>query len=80
MLVRRGGRVGFVLPSGFASDHGCAALRRHILQRTRVDTFVSIENRDGLFPIHRALKFLLLTAIRRRREPCPLVQVRRPFT
>ena len=62
MLVRSGGRVGFVLPSGFASDHGCAALRRHILQRTRVDTFVSIENRDGLFPIHRALKFLLMTA------------------
>ena len=62
MLVRRGGRVGFVLPSGFASDHGCAALRRHVLQRTRVDTFVSVENRDGLFPIHRALKFLLVTA------------------
>jgi hypothetical protein len=62
MLVRRGGRVGFVLPSGFASDHGCAALRRHVLQRTRVDTFVSVENRDGLFPIHRALKFLLITA------------------
>jgi hypothetical protein len=29
-----------------------------------VDTFISIENRDGLFPIHRGLKFLLVTATR----------------
>ncbi len=62
MLVRQGGRMGVVLPSGFATDHGCAALRRHLLNRTQIDTFISIENRDGLFPIHRALKFLLITA------------------
>jgi hypothetical protein len=61
-LVRSGGRVGVVLPSGFASDHGCAPLRRHLLDRALVDTFVSLENHDGLFPIHRALKFLLITA------------------
>jgi hypothetical protein len=61
-LVRAGGRIGVVLPSGFASDHGCASLRRHLMDRMLVDTFVSIENRDGLFPIHRALKFLLITA------------------
>src|SRR5262249_38733100 len=30
-LTRRGGRIGLVLPSGFASDHGSAALRRHTL-------------------------------------------------
>ena len=28
----------------------------------QVDTFISIENRDGLFPIHRGLKFLLIAA------------------
>ncbi len=61
-LLRTGGRVGIVLPSGFASDHGCAALRRQVLDRTQVDTFISIENRDGLFPIHRGLKFLLIAA------------------
>ena len=61
-LVRRGGRLGLVLPSGFASDHGCAALRRHVFARTSVDTFVSIENREGLFPIHRSLRFLLVCA------------------
>jgi hypothetical protein len=61
-LARGGGRIGLVLPSGFASDHGCAALRRRLIDSTRVDTFTCVENRDGLFPIHRGLKFLLVTA------------------
>ncbi|HJR61666.1 MAG TPA: N-6 DNA methylase [Vicinamibacterales bacterium] len=60
-LLRRGGRLGLVLPSGFATDHGCAALRRHVLESTSVDSFVSVENREGLFPIHRGLKFVLVT-------------------
>jgi hypothetical protein len=60
-LVRRGGRLGLVLPSGFATDHGCAPLRAHVLRSTTVDTFAVVENRDGLFPIHRALKFVLMT-------------------
>ncbi len=61
-LVRRGGRIGIVLPSGFATDHGCAALRRHVLDGTVVDTLVSIENRGRVFPIHRGLRFLLVCA------------------
>jgi hypothetical protein len=61
-VVQRGGRLGLVLPSGFATDHGCAALRTRVLGCTGVDTFVSVENRDGLFPIHRGLKFLLVCA------------------
>ena len=60
-LVRQGGRLGLVLPAGFASDHGCASLRRHVLHSTAVDSFVSVENREALFPIHRGLKFLLMT-------------------
>lgn len=61
-LTRPGGRFALVLPGGFAIDHGSAALRRALLSRSEIDTFVSIENRDGLFPIHRALKFLVVTA------------------
>lgn len=61
-LARRGGRVGMVLPSGFATDHGCAPLRRRLLDSTTVDSFVSVENRHGLFPIHRGLKFVIITA------------------
>ena len=60
-LLRRGGRLGLVLPSGFATDHGCATLRRHVLDATSIDSFVVAENRDGLFPIHRAVKFVLVT-------------------
>lgn len=61
-LVRRGGRLGLLLPSGFATDHGCGPLRRHMLERTHIDTCVSLENRDGLFPIHRSVRFLLVCA------------------
>src|SRR4029453_9532759 len=32
--------------------------------RYEIDTFVTVENRDAIFPIHRGLKFLLLTASR----------------
>ncbi len=60
-LVRRGGRFGLVLPSGFASDAGSAALRRHVLDRASLDTFTGVENHDGVFPIHRGLRFLLVS-------------------
>lgn len=60
-LLRQGGRLGLVLPSGFASDHGCAGLRRHVFGTTSIDSFVEVENRERLFPIHRGLRFVLLT-------------------
>ena len=60
-LLRRGGRCGLVLPSGIGADHGCGALRRHLLDATSVDSWVVAENRTGLFPIHRGLKIILLT-------------------
>ena len=61
-LLRQGGRLGVILPSGLATDQGTAPLRRALLERSSIDTFVSFENRDGVFPIHRSLKFLLLSA------------------
>lgn len=61
MLVRPGGRIGLILPGGFATDHGCAALRRNLLDQTTIDSFVSVENREGIFPIHRGVKFTLVT-------------------
>jgi hypothetical protein len=60
-LARRGGRIGLVLPAGLLADHGAAALRQHLLMRCDTDTIVSFENRDGIFPIHRSYKFLLLS-------------------
>jgi hypothetical protein len=60
LLARRGGRLGLVVPWGLASDHGCAALRRLLLDRCRTDTLVGMENTNAVFPIHRSVRFLLL--------------------
>ncbi len=61
-LTRAGGRVGLVLPAGLAIDNGSAALRRYLLTRCDVDALVGFENHRGVFPIHRSIRFLLLTA------------------
>ena len=61
-LTRPGGRFGLVLPSGLATDHGSAPLRRLLLSRCDVDAIVGMDNHRGVFPIHRSVRFLLLTA------------------
>jgi hypothetical protein len=61
-LLSPGGRLGMVLPSGFALDQGSTALRRALFDRAEIDGFISIENREGVFPIHRGLKFMILSA------------------
>ncbi len=61
-LTRAGGRLGLVLPSGLATDQGSASLRRKLFTTCDVDALVSIDNRRGIFPIHRSVRFLLLTA------------------
>ena len=61
-LVKPGGRVGLVLPGGVASDAGSAPLRRHLFDAARVDTIIGLDNRRGIFPIHRSVRFVLLTA------------------
>jgi hypothetical protein len=61
-LARPGGRIGLVLPSGIATDTGAAPLRQHLFDRADVDTVTGLDNRGGIFPIHRSLRFVLLTA------------------
>jgi hypothetical protein len=51
-----------VLPAGLATDHSSTALRRLLLSRCDVDALVGVDNRRRLFPIHRSVSFLLLTA------------------
>jgi len=60
-LVRPGGRIGFVVPSGLASDAGAAPLRRHLLDRAEVDEITGFDNRLAIFPVHRSVRFVLLT-------------------
>ena len=56
-LLRSGGRLGFVVPSGLYSDNGTGALRRLFIERCRWEWLFGIENREGIFPIHRSYKF-----------------------
>ncbi len=60
-LVRPGGRIGLVLPSGIASDAGAAPLRRYLFDRTAVDEIAGLDNREAIFPIHRSVRFVLMT-------------------
>jgi hypothetical protein len=63
-LARHGGRIGLVLPAGLATDQGSAALRRRLLSDCDVDALVSFDNQRGVFPIHRSVRFHLITATR----------------
>jgi hypothetical protein len=60
-LVRHGGRVGLVLPGGVVTDSGAAGLRRHLFACADVDRIAGFDNRRAIFPIHRGVKFVLLT-------------------
>jgi hypothetical protein len=61
-LCRAEGRVGLVLPSGIAIDHGSSSLRRLLFNHADVDAIVGFDNHRGVFPIHRSVRFVLLTA------------------
>jgi Eco57I restriction-modification methylase len=61
-LVRPGGRVGFIVPWGFATDDGAAALRTQLVERGAIDTIVGLDNSAALFPIHRGLRFMVIVA------------------
>jgi hypothetical protein len=59
-LVNPRGRVGLVLPWGFATDDGAADLRRLIINCGALDTVIGCDNARGLFPIHRGLRFAIV--------------------
>ena len=60
-LARPGGRLGLILPSGIGTDQGSAMLRRHLFDRTTIDTWLGFDNRRRIFPIHRSMRFVLLS-------------------
>jgi hypothetical protein len=61
-LTRAGGRIGLILPAGTITDSGCAPLRRHLFDRAALDSIVGFDNRHGIFPIHRSVRFVAITA------------------
>jgi hypothetical protein len=59
-LLRVGGRLGYIVPSGLYSDKGSAALRTLFLDHCRWEWCFGFENREGIFDIHRSFKFIAL--------------------
>lgn len=56
-LLRSGGRMGMLVPSGLYSDYGTRTLRHLFLDRCRWEWLFGFENHDGIFAIHRSFKF-----------------------
>ena len=65
-LARPGGRIALILPAGLATDHGSAALRRALLDALDIDRVIGFDNREVIFPIHRDVRFLLVTGTKGR--------------
>ncbi len=61
-LLRPGGRIGCLLPGGVLTDHGAAGLRHHLFEHAAVDRLSMFDNREALFPIHRAVRIVAVTA------------------
>ena len=56
-LAKKGGRIGFLVPSGLYSDNGTRALRSLFLRACRWEWLFGIENSAKIFPIHSSYKF-----------------------
>jgi len=56
-LLRPGGRLGFIVPSGLYSDHGTGGLRALFLDHCRWEWLFGFENRDKVFDIDSRFKF-----------------------
>jgi hypothetical protein len=56
-LTRVGGRFGFLVPAGLYSDEGCTKLRALLWDHCTLERVVGVENRAGLFAIHKSFKF-----------------------
>ena len=61
-LVRPHGRLGYLLPGSVLIDHGAASLRGRLLDAVDVDRQSIISNRDRLFPVHRSMRNVAITA------------------
>lgn len=56
-LLRAGGQMGLIVPSGIYTDRGTSDLRTLFLDRCRWRWIFSFENRKKIFPIHGSFKF-----------------------
>lgn len=61
-LIRPDGRIGLLVPAGAFSDAGTAPLRGHLFAAASVEKIIGLDNRAGIFPIHRSTRFAMFTA------------------
>jgi hypothetical protein len=60
-LMRAGGRLGYVIPSGIYTDLGTVDLRKLLLNHGRLQYLFSFANNRGIFPdVHASFRFVLL--------------------
>lgn len=58
-IVKYGGRMGIVVPSGIYTDIGCQPLREMFFAKSQIEFLYCFENRLAIFNIHRSFKFVL---------------------
>lgn len=62
LLIRGGGRVGCIVPSGIATDDTTKFFFRDLVETNSLVSFFDIENRRQIFQgVHRSFRFCLLT-------------------
>ncbi len=61
-MCRQGGRLGVVAPWGLLTEHASAATRRALFASASVDAVTVFDNRRRIFPIHRSVRFVGVTA------------------
>ena len=67
-VTSRLGRVGFIVPSGIATDDTAKRFFADLINSRSLVSLLDFENREGIFPgVHRSYKFCLLTLAGRER-------------
>lgn len=74
-LLRRGGRLGFIVPSGLYTDEGSQTLRRTFFDRDHWELLFGFENQREIFKIHRSFKFVATVVTKETPEDTPLQAV-----
>jgi hypothetical protein len=60
--VKKGGAVGFLVPSVFYNGDGWVGIRRYLLNEATIERFYGFENRQKIFAIDSRYKFVCLVA------------------
>lgn len=61
-ITAEGGRAGFIVPTGIATDDSTKAFFSHLTQSSSLVSLLAFENEEFIFPaVHHAFRFCMLT-------------------